>query len=133
MKGVFFVAKSGKISEENVTNMTKGMVMADFELNEEQTAIRDTARDFARNELMPNAAKYDQSMEYPWDVVKKAHENGLLNLNVPADLGGLGLDNLTICMVVEELAYGCSGIATAMMGNDLSIGPVLLAGSKELK
>jgi acyl-CoA dehydrogenase len=103
--------------------------MVDFNLSEEQEAIRTTARDFARNEIMRVAAKYDQTMDYPTDVIAKAHANGLLNLSMPESCGGLSISHLTQVLVVEELAYGCSAITTALTANDLALGPLIVAGS----
>ena len=105
--------------------------MPDFTLSEEQLAIRQTARDFARNEMMPVAAKYDQSMEYPTPVINRAHEVGLMNSCIPEEYGGLGLSHFCQAMVGEELAYGCSGISTAITANDLALGPLLVAGTPE--
>lgn len=104
-----------------------------FKLNEEQTMIRQLARDFARNEMAPVAEKYDISHEYPWPVIRKAQELGLTTLNVPEKYGGLGLSLFEECMVAEELAWGCSGMSTAMGVNGLAILPVLIAGSEEQK
>lgn len=105
--------------------------MINFDLSDEQKAIRETARKFARTEMQPVAAKYDQSMDYPWDVIKKAHEAGLMNLSVPAEYGGLGVGHMEQVLVFEELAYGCTGIGTAISANDLALGPLVVAGTKE--
>jgi acyl-CoA dehydrogenase len=64
-------------------------------------------------------------------VIAKAHELGLMNLHVPESLGGLGLSAFDGMLVGEELAWGCSGIGTALVANGLGAGPVLLAGSEE--
>ena len=85
-----------------------------FALNDEQTMIRQLARDFARNEMAPVAEHYDQTHDYPWPVIKKAQELGFTTLNVPEEYGGLGLSLFEECMVAEELAWGCSGMSTAM-------------------
>jgi acyl-CoA dehydrogenase len=104
--------------------------MVSFALSTEQQAIIDTAREFARKEMMPKAAEHDESMEYPWDIIKKAHANGLLNLGLKEEHGGLGVGSLVQAMVVEELAYGCSAMATAITANDLALGPILVAANK---
>ncbi|MCB8927658.1 MAG: acyl-CoA dehydrogenase family protein [Ardenticatenaceae bacterium] len=104
-----------------------------FALNDEQKMIQQLARDFARNEMAPVAEHYDQTHEYPWPVVKKAQELGLTTLNVPEEYGGLGLSLFEECMVAEELAWGCSGMSTAMGVNGLAILPVLIAGNEEQK
>ena len=104
-----------------------------FELTEEQKMIQQLARDFARNEIAPVAEHYDKSHEYPWSVVKKAQELGLTAIPVPEEFGGLGLSLFEEVLVAEELAWGCSGISTAISVNGLAIAPVLVAGSDEQK
>jgi acyl-CoA dehydrogenase len=104
-----------------------------FSLNDEQKMIQQLARDFARNEMAPAAEHYDQTHEYPWPIIKKAQELGLTTLNVPEEYGGLGLSLFEECMVAEELAWGCSGMSTAMGVNGLAILPVLIAGNEEQK
>jgi len=105
--------------------------MINFALSSEQQAIVDMARDFARKEMLPKAAHHDQTMEYPWEIIKRAHANGLLNLGLREEHGGLGVGSLVQAMVVEELAYGCSAIATAITANDLALGPLLVAANRE--
>ena len=65
-----------------------------FALTDEQKALRELAREFAAKEIRPRAAEYDVHMTHPADVIAKAHEVGLMNLHVPAELGGLGLERL---------------------------------------
>lgn len=105
--------------------------MFGFQLDSEQQAILDTAREFSRKEMQPHAAHYDQTMDYPWEIVKKAHAAGLLNLGLKEEHGGLGLGSLVQAMIVEELAYGCSAMATAFTANDLALGPVMQVATKE--
>ena len=62
-----------------------------FELSEEHQQFRELAHEFAKNEIRPVSAEYDQTMKYPWEVIKKAHELGLMNMHVPEAYGGLGL------------------------------------------
>ena len=104
-----------------------------FKLTEEQEMIRDLARNFARNEIAPNAEHYDKTHEYPWPLVRQAQELGLTTLNVPEAYGGLGLSLLEECIVAEQLAWGCSGVSTALGANGLGILPIMLAGTEEQK
>ena len=83
-----------------------------FKLTEEQEMIRDLARNFARNEIAPNAEHYDLTHEYPWPLVRQAQELGLTTVNIPEEYGGLGLSLLEECVVAEQLAWGCSGVST---------------------
>jgi len=107
--------------------------MISFELSEEQTQLRDLARDFAKNEIRPVAVHHDQTMEYPWEVLHKAHGLGLMNTHIPEELGGLGLGTFDGCLIAEELAWGCTGIGTAMEANGLALAPVLIGASEALK
>lgn len=95
--------------------------------------MQDIARKFAREEIIPVAAHHDKTGEYPWDIVKKAWSVGLLNNHIPTELGGLGLDVFTTCLIAEELAYGCTGIMTALEASSLGQTPVLLSGNDAQK
>ncbi len=102
-----------------------------FGLTAEQRSLRELAREFARREIRPKAAAYDEQQTHPADVVATAHELGLMNLHVPERLGGLGLSAFDGMLVGEELNWGCSGIGTSICANGLGAGPVILAGSDE--
>ncbi|XP_055844332.1 medium-chain specific acyl-CoA dehydrogenase, mitochondrial [Episyrphus balteatus] len=104
-----------------------------FALNDDQKQMQDIARKFAREEIIPVAAHHDKTGEYPWDIVKKAWAVGLLNNHIPTELGGLGLDVFTTCLIAEELAYGCTGIMTALEASSLGQTPVLLSGNEAQK
>ena len=56
------------------------------------------AEQFTKNEIIPVAAHYDRTGEYPWPVLKKAHETGLMNLHIPQEYGGMGLGTLVSCL-----------------------------------
>ncbi|MDO4264045.1 MAG: acyl-CoA dehydrogenase family protein, partial [Deinococcus sp.] len=105
--------------------------MIDFSLTDEQKQLQQLARDFARKEIIPVAEEYDRREEMPWDVIRKAHEVGLLNVAVPEHAGGLGLGMVDECLIGEELAYGCMGIFTIMMASELGITPILVGGTEE--
>src|SRR5512140_3743272 len=107
--------------------------MIDFSLTEEQAQLQELARKFAREEIIPNAAAHDLTGEFPREIVRKAWEIGLMNTHVPAEYGGAGLGVLDGCLITEELAYGCTGIATAMEANGLASAPVIVAGNEEQK
>ncbi len=100
-----------------------------YDLSEEQQMLQELARDFTRKEITPQAEHYDCSGEFPWEIFKKAAKAGLVNLTIPEEYGGLGASVLEECIVGEEMAYGCSGIETALMINQLAALPLLIAGS----
>ncbi|CAH3169077.1 unnamed protein product, partial [Porites lobata] len=102
-----------------------------LELSEELQQLQEMARKFSHEEIVPVAAEYDKTGEYPWEIIKKAHSLGLLNGHIPESCGGTGLGVLDGCVATEELAYGCTGIQTAIEANSLAEMPVILAGNKE--
>lgn len=104
-----------------------------FSLTDEQRMLQDLARDFARTAIAPVAEHYDRTAEFPWPIFEKAREAGLQNLNIPVEYGGPGASLLEECLVGEELAWGCSGIATSLMINDLASIPILVAGTEAQK
>ena len=91
------------------------------------------AESFTRNEIIPVAAHYDKTGEFPWPVIQKAHETGLMNLHIPQKYGGMGLGTLDGCMITEKMAYGCTGIMTALEANGLGSMPIMIAGNEEQK
>jgi len=102
-----------------------------FTLTAEQATIQRMARDFAEKEIMPVAAEYDEQEKFPFVVLQKMWETGLVNYSVPEELGGAGLDTFTSCLVTEELGRACAGIATTASANSLAFYPILLAGTEE--
>jgi acyl-CoA dehydrogenase len=104
-----------------------------FELSDEQKMLQKLARDFATQEIIPVAAHYDETAAFPLDIIRKGREAGLVNLNIPAAYGGVGASVFEEVLVQEELAYGCSGISTAMSVNNLSSLPILLSGTEAQK
>jgi acyl-CoA dehydrogenase len=107
--------------------------MIDFSLTEEQNALKNLAYEFAINEIIPKAAYHDETGKYPHDILKKAWELGLMNVHIPAKFGGLELRALEGILIAEEIAYGCTGIGTAMEANNLAQAPVIVAGSDDQK
>jgi acyl-CoA dehydrogenase len=114
----------------------RGTVLAggvSFELSEEQRALRALARQFADHEIRPRAAEYDEGSNHPADVIAKAHEVGLMNAHIPEQHGGPGLSVFDGMLIGEELAWGCSGMATSIVANTLGSAPLFVAGTDEQK
>jgi acyl-CoA dehydrogenase len=107
--------------------------MASFDYTDEQQALVQTARDFARKEIIPVASALDEEGTFPREICEKAWDTGLMNCEVPEAYGGLGLSCLSHCLVMEELSYGCMGINTTIAGNMLGSMPIILAGTEEQK
>ncbi len=104
-----------------------------YELTGDQKMLQSLARDFAKNEIIPRAEHYDKTGEWPWEIWQKARKAGLVNLNIPEEYGGGGASVLEECIVGEELAYGCSGIQTALMLNQLAVLPMIIAANDDQK
>jgi acyl-CoA dehydrogenase len=107
--------------------------MIDFEITEEQKALIETARRFAKERIIPVAAECDRESRFPKDVFLEAWKIGLVNPTLPAAYGGGGFSDVDCTFITEELAYGCSGIQTSMTANTLGLTPIKLAGSEEQK
>ncbi len=107
--------------------------MIDFTLTKEQTDLRNSARAFAQEYMIPFAHYYDKTGEFPRPIMQKCWEAGLMNLAIPKEYGGQGLGTLEQCTVVEELAAGCAGMTTSIYVNSLGAEPILVAGTDEQK
>jgi acyl-CoA dehydrogenase len=107
--------------------------MIDFELTEEQNALIETARRFARERILPIAARCDREATFPRELFEDAWKLGLVNTTLPSEYGGPGLSDVDSSFITEELAYGCSGIQTSFTANTLGMTPLKLAGSPEQK
>ncbi|MFY9258585.1 MAG: acyl-CoA dehydrogenase family protein [Dethiobacteria bacterium] len=104
-----------------------------FELNVEQLAIQKMTREFVEKEVIPVAAHYDEIEEMPVELIRRMVRQGYATVSLPEKYGGAGMDQVTLCLVTEELGRGCAGIATSVGANTLAALPILLAGSEEQK
>ena len=93
-----------------------------------------TAREFAEQELRPVALRYDETEEFPWELLYKAAELGLTCYDLPAEYGGGGIDSLLAsCLVIEELTWGDSPIALVIGQGGFFAGPIVAMGTEEQK
>src|SRR5262245_66343201 len=83
----------------------------DFDLTEEQRAIQDTARAFARDEMMPFARQWDEDEVFPADTLRRAAALGFGGIYVSADVGGSALSSLDAVLIFQGLAQGCPSTA----------------------
>ncbi|WP_135535482.1 MULTISPECIES: acyl-CoA dehydrogenase family protein [Halostella] len=86
----------------------------DFELTDEQRAIRDEVRRFAENEVAAVATEHDEAEKFPHEVVKKAAEMGLTGANIPIEYGGAGYSPLETALIIEELFAVDPGIGLSI-------------------
>jgi short-chain 2-methylacyl-CoA dehydrogenase len=106
----------------------------DFELREEQRLLRDTVRDFARQEIAPVAEDLDRAKAFPYEIVRKMGDLGLMGIPFPEEYGGGGADTLTYALAVEELARVDSSVCITMAAHtSLGTMPIHLWGTDEQK
>ena len=107
--------------------------MFDLTLTDEQNALIETAREFARKEVAPVAGHLDEEGKFPAEIMNKAFELGLMNFEIPEAYGGLGLSCLTHSLIMEEIAWACAGVNTTMAANMLGTMPIIIAGTDAQK
>jgi butyryl-CoA dehydrogenase len=105
-----------------------------FDLSDEHRMIRETAREFARREILPQAAEHDRTGRFPAELVTKMAELGLMGVAVPETWGGSGMDTLAYVLALEEIARACASTAVIMsVNNSLVCDPILSFGTEEQK
>ena len=106
----------------------------DFSLTEEQQLIQEAARDFAQSEIVPVAAKFDESGEFPTETIRQAGELGFMGVEVPEEYGGSGLDPICYALVMEEISAADASHGTIVSVNNSLYGvPLLEFGTDEQK
>lgn len=106
----------------------------DFSLTEDQELLLSEIRRFAEERIRPRVAERDRKHEFPLDILKEMGEMGLLGMMVPEEYGGAGLDSLTYCLAMEEIARVCPATAVTMsVTNSVCCWPITRFGSEELK
>jgi alkylation response protein AidB-like acyl-CoA dehydrogenase len=105
----------------------------DFELNESQKLIRETARRIAREVVKPRAAEIDETGQYPHDVFDAFREVGLIGTAVPERYGGSGAGMLSLAIAIEEVAKHCAASSLILMLTMLATRPILIGGTEEQK
>ena len=106
----------------------------DFQLSDEQRLLRDTVRDFAREEVAPVAEELDRTKAFPYEIVAKLGELGLMGIPFPEEVGGGGADTLSYAMAIEELARIDSSVCiTVAAHTSLGTMPIYLWGTDEQK
>jgi butyryl-CoA dehydrogenase len=106
----------------------------DFDLTEEQSLIRDTARDFATREIAPKAAELDKAARWPDEIIRRMAELGFLGMAIPTEFGGAGLDALSYALAMEEVSFACASCGVIMsVNNSLFCDPIHKFGTEEQK
>jgi acyl-CoA dehydrogenase len=105
--------------------------MVDFSLTNEQQAIVEKYKDFTERVIRPDRLKHDKLAEFPWDIVKKAYDEGIMNGPMPKKFGGNGYNIFEGALASEELGAGCIGIGICIDANTLALTPMLLAANDQ--
>jgi len=104
-----------------------------YYLTDDQRAIRDLAREIARERIAPHAAHVDETGEYPHEQLKLLGQQGLMGLHIPEEYGGSGAGALAFCLAAEEVAWACAATSTIFLVQNLGGYPISLAGNAEQK
>jgi butyryl-CoA dehydrogenase len=105
----------------------------DFLFSEPQKRLKELARKVAQEHILPKRAYYDETQEFPWDLVKIFAQAGLFKCYIPEEYGGSGGGITEMAIVTEELSRACGGIALSFAGTGLGAYPILLFGTEEQK
>jgi acyl-CoA dehydrogenase len=103
----------------------------DFSFNENQLMYMETVRKLVKNEITPHILEMEKAHKFPWPVIVKAWEMGIINLCIPESVKGFEIDVISSAMIIEELSYGDTGISTSAMCNDLANVVISQHGTKE--
>lgn len=114
--------------------LNKRTIVSLASLSETHQMLQKTCQDFANQELIPNAAKFDREHLFPANQIKTMGELGLMAVNVPEEYGGTGLDYLSYAIAIEEISRGCASCGVIMsVNNSLYLGPILKYGNESQK
>ena len=104
-----------------------------FSLSDEQRAVRDLAREIARERLAPLAAHVDETGEYPHEQIAVLGKQGLMGLHIPEEYGGSAAGSLAFCLAAEEVAWACAATSTIFLVANLGGYPIIFSGSENQK
>jgi len=105
----------------------------DYFLTEEQQMIKDVANQIARELVVPRRAELDETEEYPKEILEAMAQADLFGLYIPEEYGGFGGGCFDMVLALEQIAWGCTGVATAYAASALGAYPILISGSDEMK
>ncbi|MEO8281506.1 MAG: acyl-CoA dehydrogenase family protein, partial [Ideonella sp.] len=96
-------------------------------LNEDQRAVQDAIRSYVQDRIAPAAARWDKEHHFPRDELRGLAELGCYGVAVPAELGGAGLDYLSLALIIEEIAAGDGATSTIVSVNNCPVCSILMA------
>lgn len=116
------------------TDVLQGPAKLNFELSEEQQLIRDSIRDFVERHVKPGVKERDASKKFPHDLVKMLSEQGFMGMVHPEKYGGGGVDHVSFCLTIEEIARWDASLAlTVASHTSLASGHIALAANESQK
>src|SRR6476469_10829652 len=104
-----------------------------YQLSEEQRMLRQAVRELAEDKIAPRAAEVDETAEFPHDVLEALVRGGFQAVHIDEQYGGMGADDISACIVIEEVARACASSSLIPAVNKLGSQPIILSGSEELK
>ncbi|WP_019243919.1 MULTISPECIES: acyl-CoA dehydrogenase family protein [Bacillus] len=104
-----------------------------FELSKMHTEIKQEIHRIAQQKIKPRAMEIDENAEYPMDVLHLLSEYGYIGANMPEEYGGAGLDLLSFCLIVEEIARVCASSSQVAVVQELGTLPIMIGGDESLK
>ncbi len=104
-----------------------------YSLTEEQEMIQEVARRIAEEKIIPKRKELDENEIFPREILKEMAEADLFGIFIPETYGGLGFGAFETCLALEQIAWGCAGVATTYAASSLGAYPILLFGNQEQK
>jgi len=104
-----------------------------YPLTEEQQMIKEVARQIAEEKIIPQRAELDEKEEFPREILKEMARSDLFGIFIPEAYGGLGFGAFENCLALEQIAWGCAGVATSFAACGLGAYPILLFGNEDQK
>ncbi len=104
-----------------------------LQLTQDHQEIKESIHRLAQARIKPRANEIDEAGEYPMDIKELLAQYGYLGANIPEEYGGSGLDLLSFCLIVEEIARVCASSSQVVVVQELGTLPILIGGSEDLK
>jgi len=105
----------------------------DLSFNENQLLYVEAVRKFVKNEISPRILEMEKEHKFPWPVIDKLWEMGMMNLCIPESIKGFEIDIFSSALIIQELSYGDTGLSTSAMCNDLANVVISQRGTEEQK
>lgn len=113
--------------------MNAEKVLNNFDLSEDHLQIKQEIHRLAQERIKPRAIEIDEQAEYPMDILHLLSEYGYIGANMPEEYGGLGLDLLSFCLIVEEISRVCASSSQVAVVQELGSLPIIIGGNDALK